>query len=430
MILAKTVKGWTLGPGVEARNITHQAKKLTEDELKDLPRPARAADPRRDSSRTRRTTTRARLARRSSYLLRARGRRSAAPLPRRVVRSRAAAGAGRRGRRRVRGRQRDAGLDDDGLHPAPAQPDPRPGARAADRADHPGRGAHLRHGPAVQGGRDLRRRSASATSRSTRTSCCRTARRPTARSSRRGSPRRARWPRFQAAGTSYATHGLPMIPFYIFYSMFGFQRTGDQMWAFGDARGRGFLMGATAGRTTLTGEGLQHDDGHSQILAVDRARTSAPTTRRSPTSWPRSSATGSSGCTAPTPRTSSTTSRSTTRTTPSRPRPEGVTDEAILRGIYRFAAAPDLGPRRPPGPARRVGLDPPAGARGARPARREVRGRGRDLQRPVVPAAPPRRPRGRALEPAPPRREDAARSRTSARSCRPTAVRSSPPPTG
>jgi len=71
----------------------------------------------------------------------------------------------------------------------------------------------------------------------------------------------------QAAGTSYATHGLPVIPFYIFYSMFGFQRTGDQMWAFGDARGRGFLMGATAGRTTLTGEGLQHDDGQTQILA-------------------------------------------------------------------------------------------------------------------------------------------------------------------
>ena len=74
---------------------------------------------------------------------------------------------------------------------------------------------------------------------------------------------------FQAAGTSYATHGLATIPFYIFYSMFGFQRTGDQMWAFGDARGRGFLMGATAGRTTLTGEGLQHDDGHTQIHGLD-----------------------------------------------------------------------------------------------------------------------------------------------------------------
>jgi pyruvate dehydrogenase E1 component len=72
---------------------------------------------------------------------------------------------------------------------------------------------------------------------------------------------------FQAAGTAYAGHGIATIPFYIFYSMFGFQRTGDQMWAFADARGRGFLMGATAGRTTLTGEGLQHDDGHTQILA-------------------------------------------------------------------------------------------------------------------------------------------------------------------
>jgi pyruvate dehydrogenase E1 component len=58
-----------------------------------------------------------------------------------------------------------------------------------------------------------------------------------------------------------------MVPFYTFYSMFGMQRTGDQVWAFGDARGRGFMMGATAGRTTLTGEGLQHDDGHSHVLA-------------------------------------------------------------------------------------------------------------------------------------------------------------------
>ena len=58
-----------------------------------------------------------------------------------------------------------------------------------------------------------------------------------------------------------------MVPFYTFYSMFGLQRTGDQVWAFGDARGRGFMMGATAGRTTLTGEGLQHTDGHSQVLA-------------------------------------------------------------------------------------------------------------------------------------------------------------------
>jgi len=70
-----------------------------------------------------------------------------------------------------------------------------------------------------------------------------------------------------AAATSYATHGEHMIPVYIFYSMFGFQRTGDSIWALGDQMGRGFLLGATAGRTTLTGEGLQHNDGHSPLLA-------------------------------------------------------------------------------------------------------------------------------------------------------------------
>jgi pyruvate dehydrogenase E1 component len=71
---------------------------------------------------------------------------------------------------------------------------------------------------------------------------------------------------FTAAGTAYATHAEVMVPFYIFYSMFGFQRVGDLVWAFGDARGRGFLLGATAGRTTLQGEGLQHNDGHSHVL--------------------------------------------------------------------------------------------------------------------------------------------------------------------
>lgn len=70
-----------------------------------------------------------------------------------------------------------------------------------------------------------------------------------------------------AAGTSYSTHGLTTIPFYIFYSMFGLQRVGDLAWAAGDARTRGFLLGATSGRTTLMGEGLQHDDGHSHVLS-------------------------------------------------------------------------------------------------------------------------------------------------------------------
>ncbi|MEO5665793.1 MAG: pyruvate dehydrogenase (acetyl-transferring), homodimeric type, partial [Nocardioides sp.] len=71
-----------------------------------------------------------------------------------------------------------------------------------------------------------------------------------------------------AAGSAYSTHGEHMIPFYIFYSMFGFQRTGDSIWAMADQLARGFLIGATAGRTTLTGEGLQHADGHSPLIAA------------------------------------------------------------------------------------------------------------------------------------------------------------------
>ena len=72
---------------------------------------------------------------------------------------------------------------------------------------------------------------------------------------------------FMAAGSAYSVHGLPMIPFYIFYSMFGFQRVGDMIWSCGDMMCKGFLLGGTAGRTTLNGEGLQHQDGHSHILA-------------------------------------------------------------------------------------------------------------------------------------------------------------------
>ena len=82
-----------------------------------------------------------------------------------------------------------------------------------------------------------------------------------------------------AAATSYANHGVAMVPFYIFYSMFGFQRVGDLAWAAGDSRARGFLIGATAGRTTLNGEGLQHEDGHSHLLAsvVPNCRAYDPT---------------------------------------------------------------------------------------------------------------------------------------------------------
>jgi pyruvate dehydrogenase E1 component len=84
---------------------------------------------------------------------------------------------------------------------------------------------------------------------------------------------------FIAAGTSYSAHSAPMIPFYIYYSMFGYQRVGDLVWAAGDSRTRGFMLGGTAGRTTLNGEGLQHEDGHSHVLfsVVPNCRAYDPT---------------------------------------------------------------------------------------------------------------------------------------------------------
>jgi pyruvate dehydrogenase E1 component len=83
---------------------------------------------------------------------------------------------------------------------------------------------------------------------------------------------------FTAAGTAYSTYGVPSVPFYLYYSMFGFQRIGDMAWAFADSRGKGFLMGGTAGRTTMLGEGLQHQDGHSLVLSstVPTCRTYDP----------------------------------------------------------------------------------------------------------------------------------------------------------
>ena len=114
---------------------------------------------------------------------------------------------------------------------------------------------------------------------------------------------------FTAAGTAYATHGEPMIPVYVFYSMFGFQRTGDSMWAAMDQMARGFIIGATAGRTTLTGEGLQHADGHSPVLAVDEPGDEDLRPRLRLRDRPHRPGRAASRCTGPTPtiRTSCTT---------------------------------------------------------------------------------------------------------------------------
>jgi pyruvate dehydrogenase E1 component len=147
---------------------------------------------------------------------------------------------------------------------------------------------------------------------------------------------------FQAAGTSYATHAEPMIPFYIFYSMFGFQRTGDMFWQFGDARGRGFLLGATAGRTTLNGEGLQHEDGHSLLLAstIPVIRAYDPAFAYETATLVRDGITRMYG-----PEAEDIfyylTLYNENYAMPARP--DDVSDEDIVRGLYRFRPAPEIG---------------------------------------------------------------------------------------
>ena len=192
VILAKTVKGWTLGRGVEARNITHQAKKLSEDELRvfrdrlELPIPDEQAQGRAV------LPPRPGLGRGPVHAPAPRGARRPAAAPRRP--RRAAAADRRRGRQGVRRREPDRRVHDDGVHAPAAQPHPRPADRQAHRPDHPRRGAHLRHGPAVQGGRHLRPGRAALRAGRLRARASATARPRTARSSRRGSTRRARWP--------------------------------------------------------------------------------------------------------------------------------------------------------------------------------------------------------------------------------------------
>ncbi|HEX5465570.1 MAG TPA: pyruvate dehydrogenase (acetyl-transferring), homodimeric type [Candidatus Limnocylindrales bacterium] len=265
VILAKTVKGWTLGPGVEARNITHQAKKLSEAELKifrdrlELPIPdAKLHDapfyhPGPHAPEI-------------EYLMERR-RALGGPLPRRVVVSKELelpaasayaefdAGSGETPvsttmafAKLLRNLIRDPGI---GPRVVPIVPDEArtfgldPLFREV--------GIYAPHGQLydpVDSNLILSYREAT-----------------DGQVLEEGITEGGAAAEFQAAATAYATHAEPMIPFYIFYSMFGFQRTGDAFWALGDVRARGFLVGATAGRTTLHGEGLQHDDGHSLLLA-------------------------------------------------------------------------------------------------------------------------------------------------------------------
>jgi pyruvate dehydrogenase E1 component len=264
VILAKTVKGWTLGPGVEARNITHQAKKLSEQELRifrdrlELPIPddqlhdAPYYHPGPNSEEV--------------QYLQERRRALGGPLPKRFVAgvtlpapkesfdAEFAAGSATpvsttmAFTRMLRNLIRDPDL---GPRIVPIIPDEARTFGMDPLFNEVGIYSALgqRYEP-VDSELVMKYREAT-----------------NGQVLEEGITEAGSAADFQAAATSYATHGLPTIPFYIFYSMFGFQRTGDQMWSAGDARARGFLMGATAGRTTLNGEGLQHEDGHSHVLA-------------------------------------------------------------------------------------------------------------------------------------------------------------------
>ncbi|MGH3912383.1 MAG: transketolase-like TK C-terminal-containing protein, partial [Pseudonocardiaceae bacterium] len=162
---------------------------------------------------------------------------------------------------------------------------------------------------------------------------------------------------FTAAGTSYATHDEPLIPVYIFYSMFGFQRTGDGLWAAGDQMARGFLLGATAGRTTLVGEGLQHNDGHSHLLAA----TNPAVVAYDPAFGYEIAHIVRDGLRRMYGKDSASDPNVyyylTVYNEPYRqpPEPEGLDVEALLRGLYRLVPAPD-GPGRTDGPGGTDGL--------------------------------------------------------------------------
>jgi pyruvate dehydrogenase E1 component len=343
VILAHTVKGWTLGPGVEARNITHQAKKLSEAELRvfrdrlELPIPdstlkeAPYYHPGPDSDEIRYLVERRRAL--GGPLPRRTVRSEPLPAPRAAVDAEFAAGSATPVSttmvfaRILRNLIRDPEL---GPRIVPIIPDEARTFGMDPLFKEVGIYAALgqRYEP-VDSDLVLSYREAT-----------------DGQVLEEGITEAGSMASFQAAGTSYATHGLATIPFYIFYSMFGFQRTGDQIWAFADARGRGFMMGATAGRTTLAGEGLQHDDGHTQILAstIPNVRAYDPASAYELAVIVRD---GIGRMHGPTPEDVFYYVTIYNENQPQPARPDGLTDEAILRGIYRFATAPDAGKGAP-----------------------------------------------------------------------------------
>ena len=221
-----------------------------------------------------------------------------------------------------------------------------------------------------------------------------------------------------AAGSAYSTHGEHMIPFYIFYSMFGFQRTGDSIWAMADQLARGFLIGATAGRTTLTGEGLQHADGHSPLLAATNPAVVHydPAFAYEVSHIMQSGLERMYGPDAEDVIFYITVYNEPVTSTPKEP--EGVDAEGILRGIHQIAKAEGDGPRVQ---LLASGVALPVDHRGGAPAARGLGRPGRPVVGHVVERAGSRRRRGRGVEPAAPGRgpADGVRHRQADRCARP-----------
>ena len=270
VILCKTIKGWTLGPGIEGRNATHQIKKMTKDQLlalrdrlymhDEIPDQAFEGDlppyfrPAEDSIEYQYMVER-RRALGGSIPKRRMSPKKPLPLPAHASFDELAKGSGNQEvsttmsfTRLLRNLARDEGF---GRHVVPIIPDEARtfGMDSLFRELKIYASQGQKYQPVDH---DLLLSYTEASD---------------GQILEEGITEAGSMASFIAAGTSYSTRGFPMVPFYTFYSMFGFQRVGDMIWQAADCRARGFLMGATAGRTTLMGEGLQHQDGHSLVLA-------------------------------------------------------------------------------------------------------------------------------------------------------------------
>jgi pyruvate dehydrogenase E1 component len=344
VILAKTIKGWTLGPEIEARNATHQIKKMTKNQLRvlrdrlfltdDIPDAALVGDP---------PYIRPAEGSEAMEYLRARGRVLAGPVPTRIIRTTKpvlpddkvfeefAAGSGTQKvsttmafARLLRNLVRDPNV---GPLVTPIVSDEARtfGLEAiiAETKIYAPEGQHY-----VPVDADLPLHYAESTS---------------GQLLQEGITEAGALASFTALSTAYATWGQPMLPVFLFYSMFGFQRVGDLAWALGDMGGRGILAGCTAGRTTLQGEGLQHDDGQSPLLA-----STNPAVMVYDASFAYEVAViieeAINRILGPNPLDKFwyLTLYNETYAMPKQPAGEGIAD-AIIRGMYRFSDAPETG---------------------------------------------------------------------------------------